>query len=178
LIVQLSTPLSIVTVAIGAWLSLREYRLKVQAETRIAESEQIESDIKLLKLFTEIMDIAHGRGGYQISEKLIEKFVTPEVIQRLPGENQLKALVDLMIIHLPVGKAAQDAAIAAIGVLGGRHAVLRPIAVQALRSLTSFKAEVAQGYLDILVAQEEAEQAMRKGTFQMRTLGFRRPAKG
>lgn len=68
-LIPLSTFVSLITASVGGWLSLREYRLKVQAETWLAKSSELEADIKLLKLFTEIMNIAHARGATQLSEK-------------------------------------------------------------------------------------------------------------
>ena len=147
-LVPLSMVGTLITASISGWLSLREYRLKLQAERRLAEIAEVEADIKLLKLFTEIMDIAHARRGY--SDKLLEGVVTPEMIEKLKPDPQLRALLQTLIIPLPVGEAAQDAAIAAVGVLGKKHAVLRPIALQALQSLASFKGAVAQRFLDDL----------------------------
>jgi len=51
------------------------------------------------------------------------------------------------IIILPVGVAAQDAAICAIWVLGKKHEVLKPVAIQAL---SIFKPKVASPYLEDL----------------------------
>jgi len=148
-LIPLSTFVTLITASIGGWLSLREYRLKVKAETRLAQNAEVESDIKLLKLFTEIMDIAHGRRGSEVSEKAIEKILSQEVIEQLElsGSN-LKDILNKAIISLPVGIAAQDAAICAIWVLGKKHSTLTPIAIQALESLSTFKGGVVKGYLE------------------------------
>lgn len=153
-LVPVSTFVTLITASVGGWMSLRENRLKVQAETRLAKSSELEADIKLLKLFTEIMTIAHARGGTQVSEKVIEKLLSPEVIKELgiPNAN-LRPIIESSVIILPVGVAAQDAAIAAIWVLGNRHEILRPVAIQALTSLSGFKATVAQPYLEDLKSQ-------------------------
>jgi hypothetical protein len=150
-LIPVSTFVTLITASIGGWLSLREYRIKVQAETRLARSAELEADIKLLKVFTEIMGIAHARGGAQVSEKAIEKILTPEMIKELglSGKN-IREVLGNAAIDLPVGVAAQDAAICAIWVLGCRHEVLRPVAIQALTSLTQFKGAVATPYLDDL----------------------------
>jgi hypothetical protein len=97
------------------------------------------------------MNIAHARGGQQVSEKAIEKILTPEIIKvmGLSGEN-LKTILENAVITFPVGAAAQDSAICAIWVLGCRHEVLKPVAIQALTSLTSFKSNVATPYLNDL----------------------------
>ncbi|MBM4276827.1 MAG: hypothetical protein FJ130_02960 [Deltaproteobacteria bacterium] len=81
----------------------------------------------------------------------LEKMLSPEVIKDLglSGTN-IRGAIDNAVINLPVGIAAQDAAICAIWVLGNRHEVLKPVAIQALTSLLSFKPEVAGPYLEDL----------------------------
>lgn len=150
-LVPISTSITLIVTSIGGWLSLREYRLKVKAETRLAESAERETDIKLLKLFTEVMVIAHARGGYKVSEKAIEKILSPDVLQQIgiPKSN-IETLLEKSVIHIPVGFAAQDAAISAIWVLGKKHPLLTPVAIQALESLSTFKSAVAKGYLEDL----------------------------
>ena len=112
--------------SVAGWLSLREYRLKVRAEARLARSEQIAADIKLLELFSKIMDIAHGRSGYVVSETAVDKILSA------PGaEGHAEDLLPRAIVTLGVGAAAQDAAIRAVQELGTRHEILRPIAERA-----------------------------------------------
>ncbi|MBM3148837.1 MAG: hypothetical protein FJZ88_02255 [Chloroflexi bacterium] len=128
-LVPVSTFVTLITASIGGWLALREYRLKVKAEIRLTQSAELEADIKLLKLFTEIMTIAHTRGGTQVSEKAIEKLLSPEVIQALGLSGpDIRSTIENAVVTLPVGIAAQDAAICAIWVLGNRHEVLKPVA--------------------------------------------------
>ena len=153
-LVPISTFITLLTASIGGWLSLKEYRLKVRAEVRLAHSAELEADIKLLKLFTEIMDLAHARGGVQVSEKAIEKILTPEIFKELGlSGSSLRDILENSVIHLPVGIAAQDSAICAIWVLGQRHETLMPVSIQALESLSKFKGEVAKGYLEDLKAR-------------------------
>jgi hypothetical protein len=150
-LVPLSTFVTLITASIGGWMALRDYRLRVRAETRLAQSEGLEADIKLLKLFTEIMNIAHGRGGSQVSEGAVEKILSPEAIKELGAAGRsVRDILQNAVVDLPIGVAAQDAAICAIWVLGSRHEVLAPVAIQALTSLTGFKAEVASPYLEEL----------------------------
>jgi hypothetical protein len=147
-LVPISTIGALVTGSIGGWLALREYRLKAGAEARLAKTAEVESDIKLLTLFTELMDIAHARAGNQVSEKAIERLLSPELIKELniSGGN-LSGILQTAVITLPVGAAAQDAAIAAIWTLGRRHSMLAPIALRALESLSTFKGDVTAPYL-------------------------------
>lgn len=144
-LVALSTVGTLITLSTGVWLSLHEYRLKLRAERRLSQSNQVEMDIQLIKLFTEIMNIAHARGGYHVSEKAIERILTPELLQIFDSKNIPinHILNDNAVLRLPVGEAAQDAAIAAIGTLGKRHEMLYSIAERALQSLLSFKGKVA-----------------------------------
>src|SRR5438093_9746752 len=130
--VAASTGASIIAVAIGVLLSLREYNLKLQAETRLTYSTQVESDIKLVQVLTNIMNIAHGRGGTAVSDKLLDALIPEENRAQLGVGNNVEAIKHAAVVILPVGSAAQDAAIAAVCELGKRHAFLRPIALQAL----------------------------------------------
>ena len=157
-LVPISTFITLITASIGGWLSLREFRLKIRAETRLSQSSELESDIKLIKLFIEIMDIAHARGGNQVSEKAIEAILSPEVIKELglSGSN-IKDILNNAVVSLPVGFAAQDAAICAIWALGQKHAVLKPVAIQALSSLNTFKGEVTEKYLRDLIKNYDGE---------------------
>ena len=127
---------TLVTVAVSTWLSLREYRLKTKAEIRMRESSQAEADVRLVKVFLELMDIANGRSGYTSSEEAISWHLTriqETNILNLHALNQ--ELEDLSIITLPVGSASQDAAIAAIVTLAEKYEVLRVPAAEAIDSL-------------------------------------------
>lgn len=150
-LVPLSTFVTLITLSVGSWLSLKEYRIKIQAETRLREASKVEMDVKLLQLFTEIMNIANARTTTQLSEKVFEQILKPEVIKQFNLQN--KSIQDLLhesIVIMPVGAAAQDAAIAAIGALGKRHEILRNVAIQALESILSLKKEVAEKHLSEL----------------------------
>ena len=145
------TLFGLIPILYGVLFALRDYRLKLQAEIRLRNSAQVEQDIQLLKLFTEIMDIAHARGAAHVSEKAVEMLLKPEIIKELYSKGvPLNSLLDNAVIVHPVGMAAQDAAIAAIWALAQRHEILRPVAIQALESLMSFKGNIAKKYLDDL----------------------------
>jgi hypothetical protein len=140
---------ALVSVAISSWLALKEYRLKLQAEARTANSEKAETDVRLIKAFTELMDIANGRGGYVVSEKVIEelfkrKFVDADFNDLASMKAQI---AEFPVIYLPVGNASQDSAIAAIATLANRHDVLSEPAIQALETAKSFRKELAEKYL-------------------------------
>ena len=51
---------------------------------------------------------------------------------------------------MPVGGAAQDAAICAIYALGKEHHILKEIAIQALSSLQTMKPQIVGNYLQEL----------------------------
>jgi tetratricopeptide (TPR) repeat protein len=88
-----------------------------------AKAEKVEHEVRLITLFSEVMGIAHARG---------EPFVV---------NNEIKTA--------PVGLAAQNAAIAAIDVLGEKYEdILGEAANQGLETLTSFKSEVVGKYRD------------------------------
>ena len=135
------------SVAIGVWLSLQQYSLKLK-------SQKVETDIKLMTLFTEIMSIAHARGGYTVSEKCIEKLFDDKILT----ENELKnseilyrRLTNAAILTTPVGVAEQDAAITAIATLAKKHEVLKDVAIEGLISIKTFKKELAEKYLKELM---------------------------
>ena len=144
-LVPVSSAIGIVSVVVGSLLALRDYKLRARAEARLADSARIESDIKLLKLFVEIMDIAHARGAsVVVSDKLFEALIPKLQAQ---GVTDIKSAA---VITLPIGAAAQDAAIAAIAVLGMKHEILLPVAIRALESLSTFKANIAGPLLEDL----------------------------
>ncbi|WP_143080061.1 hypothetical protein [Hymenobacter arizonensis] len=62
--VPLAVVIGILSTSIGIWLSLKEYRIKASSETRLNKAAGVEADINLLKLFSELMGIAHARGTY------------------------------------------------------------------------------------------------------------------
>ena len=68
-----------VSFSVATIFALLEYRLKLKAEKRVAISQQAETDVRLIQAFTELMNIANGRGGYVTSEKLIEELFKRDV---------------------------------------------------------------------------------------------------
>jgi uncharacterized membrane protein len=159
-LVPISTFVALITASIGGWLALREYKLKARAETRLAKTAEIESDVKLLTLFTELMDIAHARGGSHVSEKAIERLLSPEMSKQLNvSAANVPKILESAVVTLPVGGAAQDAAIAAIWTLGKRHPILTQVAIRALESLSTFKGEVAAPYLQDLKKADTTKEA-------------------
>jgi hypothetical protein len=152
-VLTLSASVSMLAVGVGIWMSLREYRLKLQAERRQQRSAEVESEIRLQTLFSELMEIANGRNGYQVSEKavefLLQNFKSPSGDLNLAMLNQ--AIEDLAILTLPVGSAQQDTAIAAIAALTLRHSILEDPGLRALESLCSpATSKVAPSYLKLV----------------------------
>ena len=87
------------------------------------------------------MNLANGRSGHQLSEKAVEI-----LLRDRSADSKVSDTLSGAIIAMPVGEATQDAAIAAIAELGGKHEILRTMAIQALQSLSSFK-PLARQYL-------------------------------
>jgi hypothetical protein len=162
-LIPVSTFITLMTASISGCLALKEYRLKAQAETRLTKSAEIESDIKLIQIFIEIMDIAHARRSSEISEKAIEAILSSEEIKKLDLSKQesLKIFHESLpyaTITLSVGYAAQDAAICAIWALGKEHHILKQIAIQALSSLQTMKPLVVDNYLQDLKSENNGKK--------------------
>jgi hypothetical protein len=136
-LLPVSTSVSLISTAIAAWVGILQYRLKVQAERRLKESSQAEVDTRLSKLFSELMWLAHGRAGSQVSDKLIEEaikkgVITEDYFHDPQKQNIKRSVKDACILNLPVGIASQDAAIASIAQLGRRYEILHEPARAAL----------------------------------------------
>ena len=138
------TPIAaLLTVVFAFFKARKEFIEKQIAERRALMSAEIESNVKLMTVFTQIMDIAHSRAGNHVSEKAIEVLLSkPEA-----ASQDVAKLIASAIIPLPVGAAAQDAAICAIWKLGLEHEVLTEVATQALVSLLDVKRDVVEKYL-------------------------------
>jgi hypothetical protein len=142
---------TLLSVAISSWLALRQYRFKLREEERLSVSARTERDIKLVKAFSELMDIAHGRSGHVLSEKTVEFLLAHNFVP--DGEMSdpsaiARRLQNASVFALPVGLASQDAAIAALATLGKRHDVLRDLARQGLERLKIVRPDVVARYLD------------------------------
>ena len=160
-LIPISTFIGIVATALGIWLSLREYRLKLQAETRLAESTRAETDIRLLQLFTEILYIATGRKGEAVfSKEILDLLVQKNVltdddfkdIDRLKNKISQAAL----IAQTP-GASSSHAAFASIATLAIRHPVLYDSAMEALESFkkTNWNAELSEKYLNMIRSRDK-----------------------
>jgi hypothetical protein len=127
----------VVSFSVATIFALLEYRLKLKAEKRVAISQQAETDVRLIQAFTELMNIANGRGGYVTSEKLIEELFKRDVFTDAHFGNWSefqKRLGEFPVIYLPVGLGSQDAAIAAAATLGLKYEVLRESATEGIQT--------------------------------------------
>lgn len=134
----------VITAAFFLW----QYFFKLKSQRRLSEACEIESHVKLLTLFTELMNIAHGRSGYLLSEKAVEHILRSDEVRHLPINELLSSnTLQGAMVTLPVGTAAQDAAIAAIYELGRKYDILKQPAQQALETLATFKPSTTEKYL-------------------------------
>ncbi|UTH73495.1 hypothetical protein [Chromobacterium sp. IIBBL 290-4] len=154
LMLGLSASISMFTIATSIWLSLKEYRLKLRAEGRQQKSMEIEAEIRLQTLFVELLKIANGRSGYQLSEKTAEFILQNLKVEEgtpLTIQNLNRAVEDAAILSLPVGSASQDAAMAAIAALSLKYIELEAPGIRALESLAStIKSDCARYYLELV----------------------------
>lgn len=170
--------ISLISLTIGILLTLREYRLKVDAERRQKRSSEVESDVRLLTIFTELMSIANGRSGYIFSDKTAEFVmgqlddalvsVDSENAKLILNEEALRkfheVVQDVAVMRYPIGSGQQDAAVAAIASLCRRHPQLRAVGLQGLRSLAEPPtSRVVKEYFDEVQAmlKDDASQASR-----------------
>ncbi|MCX6683114.1 MAG: hypothetical protein NTZ37_00040 [Methanoregula sp.] len=130
----------IITVAIGSWITVNNYTLKIQKEQRLCDSSTVESNVRLIKLFSEIMQIANCRYEPILSEKaiggLFDKGIITEKdyenIQDTKNRENIKLKLETAIVTRSYGLAAQESAIAAIYSLGEKHSILLDAAVDGL----------------------------------------------
>jgi len=164
-LIPVASLIAIIPTAVGVWLSLKEYRLKLQAETRLAESARAETDIRLLQLFTEVLYIASGRKGEAVfSKEILDLLVQRNVL----AEDDLKDLDTLkskvsqaaMIAQTP-GAASSAAAFASIATLATRHAVLRESAIEALESFRTqnWNRQLSEKYLDVIRVNDTSSRS-------------------
>jgi hypothetical protein len=129
--------------------------------------------VQLLKLFTEIMNLAHARGSTLVSEKAVEFLLKDKSLADMTKDG-VKVKVGDMIrdsatFALPVAVEAQDAAIAAIATLGKQHEILRPAALQALESLMLVNARRAGGVGTVSSRRRIAHRASALGCQRLGT---------
>lgn len=152
-LIPVSTLISLWVIAIGAYQSLREYRLKLKAESRLANTTAVEMDIKLMQGFTELLALANARKGSYLSEKAVEKMFDNKLFTAIElNDPRLlnRKLEEVAVLNIFCGTAEQDAFIAAITNLGIKHEILKQPTIQALETMKSFKPELAQKYLSLL----------------------------
>jgi len=129
----------LITAAIGSWVTVNNYALKIETEKRLSESSSVESDVRLLKLFSEMMQIADNRYDPILSEKVIEELFNKGIITAndYNPENVilLNRKLKTAIITPGYGLSAQEAAIAAIYTLGRKNVILLNAAIDGLESV-------------------------------------------
>lgn len=162
-LIPISTFITLISTSIGIWLSLKQYRIKLFTEIRLKESSRAEMDIRLLKLFTEILIIATGRKGEIIlSDKIVEELVKNNKLDftDLTAGNMDKirtSVARTAILEPLVGQSSLSAAFASIATLAIRHRVLRLSALQALEDFKEWQPELSQKYIDEINAHTSNE---------------------
>jgi hypothetical protein len=131
------------------------YCIKAILDISAVRKTKAEVDIQLFKQFTELMDLANGRGKSEISNSAIEKaFDTAGVLTPIMlanGKDLHNQLYDIAVFSMPVGCAAQNAAITSVYKLGQRHSVLKQSAITGLKQLAvDLPSELASAYAEKL----------------------------
>jgi ethanolamine ammonia-lyase small subunit len=134
-IMTISASITMISIAVGVWSTLAEYELKLRAEQRLAESARAETDIRLVKAFSELILTASGRSEYVLSETTIEKLFESGAISAV-DLNDPEALNDKLQLAASfsqrIGMTTATAATTAIAALAQRHEVLRDSGIKAL----------------------------------------------
>ncbi|WP_419777735.1 hypothetical protein [Malaciobacter marinus] len=94
--------------SITAIIAVLTYKSKAKVEKSLIEKNEAEIDIKLIKQFSELINIANGRSGYLLSENAISEYFKLKDIKNY-SQDINKELESLAILTLPVGKATQNA---------------------------------------------------------------------
>jgi hypothetical protein len=167
-IVPISSSYSIIAIAVGSLIAVLEYRVKVDAEKRLADATTIESDVRLLKTFSEMVQLANSRNTPIVSEKAIDAMFQKGMITNedlaTNGSNVSVANMKMMnaVLIPPYGAATQEGAIASLYTLGMDHKTLRDPAIRALVSLKLIKGlehmkEEIESYLSHLNKKKESD---------------------
>ena len=152
-VTMLANIVGIIGALISAFVLLCQQRTKAKAQVVLLESQRIESQVKLLKTFTELMDIAHARKGTVVIESILSdiKIDMGKLGDDNYSENLKKIIEELAIYSGPVGKGAQYAAIASIYSLAKNNPVLLIPAIKGLESISKFvKEDFVNDYLEDL----------------------------
>ena len=150
-LIPLSGFVSMITVAIGSWLAVNNYRLSIEAEKRLNDSSTIESNIRLLTLFSKMMQMANCRYDPIISEKVIEglfqnKIITENDFKDEVSIGKVSRKLDLSLLKPTYGLATQKAAIGAIYTLGKEHKILCDAAIVGLKQVKKEFMQSNQNY--------------------------------
>lgn len=168
-ILTISAAVSMISVGVGIIVAGLQYRLKLKEEERLAFSSRAEVDVRLVKAFTELMDIAMARRHTASSEKVVEELFKLGVINKEDFNEDFDnlqtgstKLSQYSAIILPVGQAVQRAAIAAIASLAKTYPVLRGPAIEGLeniaRSNIGRSGARAEEYLRQIKSEERAPE--------------------
>ncbi|MCB1948305.1 hypothetical protein [Nitrosomonas sp.] len=154
-LIPIASFVGIISTSVGVWLALKEYRLKLKAEQRLAESTRAETDIRLFTHFTDILEVATGRRrdpvySKEVAEKLLEKLNVEPANANFDYRTLRENIATAALLHSWVGNSSSDAAFASITTLALRHKALIPSAIQALESFNDWKPELAKKYLTLL----------------------------
>jgi hypothetical protein len=134
-VLENSKELAYISSSLGILFVGLELGLKFRAERRLRKSSQVESHIKLLKIFTELMDIAEARKETTFSKDLLDYLIKTEKIDAFLDKK--KGAKDPFLVY-PVGKASQLTAISSIYELAKKHKILLEPSTQALKNLKNF----------------------------------------
>ena len=127
-LVPISGFIALMSIAVSSWIAVNNYRLKIETEKRLNDASLVKSNVRILTLFSKMMQMANSRYDPIMSEKVIEnlfqyKMITPDDYQA--GNLPLARIkLETAVITPPYGEATQVAAIGAIYALGKENPIL------------------------------------------------------
>jgi hypothetical protein len=140
----ISKTVSFIAVGVSAIAALLQYQSNSEAEARMRVLAQLESDIKISTLFSELIQKANGYGNFsQPIEPVIEK-----LFSRIPDEHfdkllqgnppPLSGLLGLSVIPTRVPLSAAISAAESIANLAIKYPILKEPAIEGLRIVITF----------------------------------------
>jgi len=126
--------------------------LKTNRQKALIRNQTIKSQINLIKLFVELMNIIDGRQKTEISKEFIEGIINK--ITSINNEEEINKAIDYIkknaYFSQPIGKASQNAIASAMYYFGIKYDILLEPALMGLKELNGITINVSSENLTML----------------------------